>query len=80
MSTVVYPIRVLARLGVKDIISALEILVIKYLLMEVLAVTNAAGSLNPDISVGTSKNTPSSLGYQSNWKCLLAKLLSLGTT
>jgi len=36
LSTVVYPIRVFARLGVKDII-----------------ITNAAGSLNPDIPVGT---------------------------
>jgi len=36
LSTVVYPIRVLGRLGVKDII-----------------ITNAAGSLNPDIPVGT---------------------------
>jgi purine-nucleoside phosphorylase len=36
LSTVVYPIRVLAKLGVKDII-----------------ITNAAGSLNPDIPVGT---------------------------
>lgn len=36
LSAVVYPIRVMARLGVKDII-----------------ITNAAGSLNPDIPVGT---------------------------
>ncbi|KXN89711.1 Purine nucleoside phosphorylase [Leucoagaricus sp. SymC.cos] len=36
LSTVVYPIRAMARLGVKEII-----------------ITNAAGSLNPDIPVGT---------------------------
>ncbi|KAF8909625.1 nucleoside phosphorylase domain-containing protein [Gymnopilus junonius] len=38
LSSVVYPIRVMAKLGVKDII-----------------ITNAAGSLNPAIPVGTSK-------------------------
>ncbi|KAF5348927.1 hypothetical protein D9756_009731 [Leucocoprinus leucothites] len=36
ISTVVYPIRVMAKLGVKEVI-----------------ITNAAGSLNPDIPVGT---------------------------
>ncbi|KAF9485616.1 hypothetical protein BDN70DRAFT_795447 [Pholiota conissans] len=36
LSSVVYPVRIMAKLGVKDII-----------------ITNAAGSLNPDIPVGT---------------------------
>ena len=55
MSAVVYPIRVLARLGVKDIISKSESVETTYA-FNFLPVTNAAGSLNPEIPVGTSTN------------------------
>jgi len=40
LSSVVYPIRIMAKLGVKDLI-----------------ITNAVGSLNPSIPVGTSESS-----------------------
>ena len=55
-----YPIRIMKKLGVKDIISACGHL--GPMLYPILTlrnpVTNATGSLNPAIPVGTSKNRP----------------------
>ena len=58
LSTVVFPVRVMANLGIKDLISESPIFVLFYYLhlqLFICLVTNAAGSLNPNIPVGTSK-------------------------
>jgi hypothetical protein len=50
----VYPIRVMARLGIKTIISTPQVPVCVAEVADVFAVTNAVGSLNAEIPVGTS--------------------------
>ena len=55
LDAVVYPIRLMAALGVQDIISTSHAFSISLLkLIDGMTVTNAAGSLRADVPVGTS--------------------------
>ena len=56
LSAVVFPVRVMAKLGIKDLISESDFIFILSSTSTTLIclVTNASGSLNPNIPVGTS--------------------------
>jgi len=56
MASVVYPIRIMATLGVTHLISKLEAVARIWIdFLHITLVTNAAGGLNPNLPVGTSK-------------------------
>ena len=58
LSAVVFPVRVMAKLGIRDLISEFSNFIMFFIIYiynnSICLVTNAAGSLNPDIPVGTS--------------------------
>ena|ERR1700755_309394 len=58
LDTVVYPIRLMAALGVQDVISCVAPLRLSSELTDKVVVTNAAGSLKADVPVGTSAFIP----------------------
>lgn len=63
MHTVTYPIRVMAKLGVKSVISTLHLCLLLSVPLTSGIVTNAAGALNPKLAVGTSTSSPPAIPF-----------------